>query len=486
MDAPILLALARARLRTGEGSVQSAWAGPRALALLWAPDRRAGLEPGSAWVFILNPAPELWLLHERDEAYLLLKAEARQDLSRRWLVELKGTRLTEVEGDPRERWLGLVLRRRAITGRVEAARLAFQAIPGRAGLRLDGLDLNPIRMGLGQVFPPGAPEPAADPPPYLRILERFGPQADAALAGAVPDLLPGEGSLLDRHRAWSLERAAKLVLAPRKAGSERRLAAERKRLERYREALGRDRERHTLALGLRGRAQALAGELYRLRGACGRAELLDGTVIELPEGHRAEDTVQRWFTAVKRAERGLGRVAELEGELQRQFQELAVREARREAGLPDPLAKPSKPTRQAPRRRKPMEKPEKRKDSRADGKGNAFRSVMVEGFEVLIGKGDADNDQLTFKVAAPLDLWLHVAGSPGSHVVVRNPERIAELPRALIERAAELAAFFSKARAGGKVEVHYCHAADVSKPRGFPPGKVLLRQWTRLRVYPKE
>jgi predicted ribosome quality control (RQC) complex YloA/Tae2 family protein len=133
-----------------------------------------------------------------------------------------------------------------------------------------------------------------------------------------------------------------------------------------------------------------------------------------------------------------------------------------------------------------MEKPEKRKDSRADGKGNTFRSVMVEGFEVLIGKGDADNDQLTFKVAAPLDLWLHVAGSPGSHVVVRNPERIAELPRALIERAAELAAFFSKARAGGKVEVHYCHAADVSKPRGFPPGKVLLRQWKSLRVYPKE
>jgi hypothetical protein len=486
VDAPILLALARARLRAGEGSVQGAWAGPRALALLWAPDRRAGLEPGSAWVFILNPAPELWLLHEKDEAYLLLKAEARPDLSRRWLVELKGTRLTEVEGDPRERWLGLVLRRRAITGRVEAARLAFQAIPGRAGLRLDGLDLNPIRMGLGQMFPPGAPGPAADPPPYLRFLERFGPQADAALAGAVPDLLPGEGSLLARHRAWSLERAAKLVLAPRKAGSERKLAAERKRLERYREALGRDRERHTLALGLRGRAQALADELYRLRGACGRAELLDGTVIELPEGHRAEDTVQRWFTAVKRAERGLGRVAELEGELQRQFQELAVREARREAGLPDPLAKPSKRTPQAPRGRKPMEKPEKRNDSRADGKGKAFRSVMVEGFEVLIGKGDADNDQLTFKVAAPLDLWLHVAGSPGSHVVVRNPERIAELPRALIERAAELAAFFSKARAGGKVEVHYCHAADVSKPRGFPPGKVLLRQWKSLRVYPKE
>ena len=485
MDAPILLALARARLRAGEGSIQGAWAGPRALALLWAPDRRAGLDPGMAWVFILNPAPELWLLHERDEAFQLLKAEAKPDLTRRWQVELKGARLTAVEGDPRERWLGLVLRRTAITGRIEAARMAFQAIPGRAGLRLDGLDLNPIRMGLGQIFPPGAPEPTFDPPPYLRFLERFGPRAEAALAGEDPDLLPGDGPLPARHRAWSLERAARLVLVPRKAGGDRKLAAERKRLERLREALGRDRERHTLALGLKGRAQTLAAELYRLRGAMDQAELLDGTRLELPEGQRAEEAAQRWFAAAKRAERGLVRVADLEGELQRQLQALELREAKQAAGLTEP---PAKPARQTPRDRKPkpMEKKDERKDARSDGKGKAFRSVMVEGFEVLIGKGDADNDQLTFKVAAPMDLWLHVASTPGSHVVIRNPERIAELPRALIVRAAELAAFFSKARAGGKVEVHYCHAADVSKPRGFPPGKVLLRQWKSLRVYPKE
>ena len=124
--------------------------------------------------------------------------------------------------------------------------------------------------------------------------------------------------------------------------------------------------------------------------------------------------------------------------------------------------------------------------ARSDGKGRAFRSVMVDGFEVLIGKGDADNDQLTFKIAAPLDLWLHVAGTPGSHVIVRNPDRISEFPRPVIERAAELAAFYSKSRDGGKVEVHYCRAADVSKPRGFAPGKVLLRQWKSVRVYPKE
>ncbi len=488
MDAPLLLALARARLRGGESAVQGAWASPRALALLWAPDRRAGLEPGLAWIFILNPAPELWLLHERDEAYLLLKAEARPDLSRRWLVELKGTRLTAVAGDPRERWLGLTLRRTAITGRVEAACLAFQAIPGRAGLRLDGLDLNPIRIGLGQLFPPGPPEcgPGPGPPPWIRFQERFGPSVEAALAGEVADVLAGEGTLLARHRAWSLERAAKQVLTPRKAGVDRKLAAERKRLERLRAALAEDGARHTRALELRPRAQALAAELYRLRGTSGRAELLDGTVLELPPGHRAEDAVQRWFTAVKRAERGLDRVQHLEADLRRQLGELERREADRAAGIaPAPAPRAAKPPKPVARGRK-MDKPEKRKDARADGKGKAFRSVMVEGFEVLIGKGDADNDLLTFKVAAPLDLWLHVANSPGSHVVVRNPERIAELPRPLIERAAELAAFFSKARDGGKVEVHYCRAADVSKPRGFPPGKVMLKQFKSLRVYPKE
>jgi len=489
MDAPLLLALARSRLRAGEGSVQAVWASPRALALLWAPDRRAGLEPGLAWIFLLNPAPELWLLHEKDEAYRLLKDEARTDLSRRWAAELKGTRLTEVQGDPGERWLGLVLRRRAITGRIEAARLAFQAIPGRAGLRLDGLDLNPARMGLGHLFPPEPPEPGPEPPPLQRFRERFGAGTGAALAGDIPDVLPGTGPLLARHRAWSLERSANLVLAPRKAGADRKLAAERKRLERYRDALARDRERHSLALGLRPRAQALAAELYRLRGTFGRAELLDGTVIELPDGKRAEETVQRWFNAVKRAERGLARLQDLERELRRQVKELELQEAQRDSarGMPPELPAPARSTRGGKRMsEKTGQRAETRADARADGKGRAFRSVMVEGFEVLIGKGDADNDQLTLKVAAPHDLWLHVASVPGSHVVVRNPERIAELPRALIERAAELAAFYSKARDGGKVEVHYCRAGDVSKPRGFPPGKVLLKQWKSLRVYPRE
>jgi len=120
-------------------------------------------------------------------------------------------------------------------------------------------------------------------------------------------------------------------------------------------------------------------------------------------------------------------------------------------------------------------------------KGRGFRAERVEGFEVLIGKGDAENDALTFGVAEPHDFWLHVAGPPGSHVVVRNPDRLAELPPPVLRRAAELAAWHSKARgARGKVEVHVCRVADVSKPGGFDPGQVLLRRWEVVKVYARD
>ena len=109
----------------------------------------------------------------------------------------------------------------------------------------------------------------------------------------------------------------------------------------------------------------------------------------------------------------------------------------------------------------------------------------MEGFEILVGRGDEENDLLTFDVADPDDLWLHVAGgTPGSHVVVRNPERLAELPHSVVERAAALAAWFSKARAARKVDVHVCRVRDVSKPRGMPAGKVLLARFDRVRVRP--
>jgi len=172
-------------------------------------------------------------------------------------------------------------------------------------------------------------------------------------------------------------------------------------------------------------------------------------------------------------------VAELESERARQIRDLERLTAE---GAGAETARAEKKKAPPAKGKKGMEKETRRQD----GKGRAFRSVMVEGFEVLIGKGDADNDSLTFKVGNPCDFWLHVAGVPGSHVLIRNPDKVSEPPREVIERAAQLAAFFSKARDGGKVEVHFCRVSDVSKPRGFAPGKVLLKTYKSVRVYPKE
>lgn len=111
------------------------------------------------------------------------------------------------------------------------------------------------------------------------------------------------------------------------------------------------------------------------------------------------------------------------------------------------------------------------------------RTFERGGFEILVGKGAHDNDVLTFDIAEPNDLWLHVSGWSGSHVVVRTPDGI-EPPRDVVRHAAALAAWYSKARgAKGKIEVHVCRAGDVRKPRRSPPGKVELTRWEAIKVY---
>jgi predicted ribosome quality control (RQC) complex YloA/Tae2 family protein len=117
-------------------------------------------------------------------------------------------------------------------------------------------------------------------------------------------------------------------------------------------------------------------------------------------------------------------------------------------------------------------------------KGRPYRTLLVAGYEILVGRGDEDNEELTFQIAEPHDLWLHVAGgTPGSHVVVRNPGR-GDVPPEVIEAAAAAAAWYSKARGSPRVEVHVCRVSDVSKPRGAPLGLVELGRWKSVRVRP--
>ena len=118
-------------------------------------------------------------------------------------------------------------------------------------------------------------------------------------------------------------------------------------------------------------------------------------------------------------------------------------------------------------------------------KGRPYRTFVVEGYEILVGKGSHENDALTFDVAEPHDVWLHAGGgTPGSHVVIRNPAR-GEVPRGVLEAAASLAAHYSKARGAPFVKVDWCKRSDVSKPRGAPAGLVELKRFKTLKVAPR-
>jgi predicted ribosome quality control (RQC) complex YloA/Tae2 family protein len=120
-----------------------------------------------------------------------------------------------------------------------------------------------------------------------------------------------------------------------------------------------------------------------------------------------------------------------------------------------------------------------------DGRSVARRFVSPDGLIVLVGRTAADNDVLSLRLGAPQDFWLHVAAGSGSHVVVRNPDGRERLPRATLQFAAALAARYSKARSAGRVAVHVATCADVHKPRGLPPGTVVLSRFTTVQASPQ-
>ncbi|MCB1056311.1 MAG: DUF814 domain-containing protein [Acidobacteria bacterium] len=119
------------------------------------------------------------------------------------------------------------------------------------------------------------------------------------------------------------------------------------------------------------------------------------------------------------------------------------------------------------------------------GRSIARRVESPDGMVILVGRTAADNDVLSLRLASPRDFWFHVAGEPGSHVVVRNPDNLDRLPRDTQQLAAALAAGYSKARRGGRVAVHMSRCSEVGKPRGLPPGKVTLRRFSTVQASPQ-
>jgi len=106
------------------------------------------------------------------------------------------------------------------------------------------------------------------------------------------------------------------------------------------------------------------------------------------------------------------------------------------------------------------------------------------GFEVLVGRTGPENDRLSLRVAAPDDLWFHVAHGAGAHAVLRGAGATPGPATADLEAAAMLAAFHSPQRSGSHVEVDRCRAARLRKAPGARPGLLLYDREGSLSVTP--
>lgn len=113
------------------------------------------------------------------------------------------------------------------------------------------------------------------------------------------------------------------------------------------------------------------------------------------------------------------------------------------------------------------------------------RFALPQGYEVWVGRNAKQNDLLTFRYAQKHDLWMHARGVPGSHAVLRLPHRQAVPGRPLLEQAAAIAAYYSKAQGSSLVPVIVAPRKYVRKPRGAAPGAVVVEREEVLLVEPR-
>lgn len=114
-----------------------------------------------------------------------------------------------------------------------------------------------------------------------------------------------------------------------------------------------------------------------------------------------------------------------------------------------------------------------------------MKFTSSDGYQILVGRNNRQNDQLTLKTAKPWDLWLHTKDIAGSHVIVKKLDE-GEIPSRTIEEAAIVAATCSKAKDSSQVPVDFVEVRFVKKPSGAKPGMVIFTNNKTLYVKPEQ
>ncbi len=238
------------------------------------------------------------------------------------------------------------------------------------------------------------------------------------------------------------------------------------------------------------KAQMIVSNLYRLNPLSKQSsvEITDWQTgsthtISLDQRLSISENAQKWF---KQAAKWKRRIAFLDKKIKETevwlFYLTQIQESLNHVESPDELAEieeellsqkliPNKKgTRKSPAKKKSQPIPQQP------------RIYDIEGFRVMVGRNNRQNDRLV-RESAQKDLWFHAQQIPGSHVVIAYAGK--EIPSSVIEIAASVAAYYSKAQQSTKIPVDYTIIQNVRKPKGVKPGLVIYKDFETIVVNPQ-
>ena len=111
------------------------------------------------------------------------------------------------------------------------------------------------------------------------------------------------------------------------------------------------------------------------------------------------------------------------------------------------------------------------------------RVYFIDGFRVLVGRNNTENDKITFG-AKPSDIWLHAKDYHSSHAIIESNGK--PVPEKVILTTAEICAYYSKGREGGKTDIVYTEKKNVKKPKGAKPGFCTYDNFKSITVKPEK
>jgi len=268
----------------------------------------------------------------------------------------------------------------------------------------------------------------------------------------------------------------------------RRIAREaivqaRERVRRRQAALERSRVSQAKVEELRLKGEMILAYAHRVEP--GQRELAAPVVpdeppllIELDPTISPVDNAQRYFKRYKKAKSGAGEIPALlqRAELEMRYLDQLETDLDLAANWPE-IREVEASLAEAGYIR------EKRRKQKV-GRSQPLAVNSQDGLLILVGKNSRQNEEVTFRRAAPNDLWLHARGAPGSHVIVKTGGR--EAPEATLRQAAQLAAYYSQARGSTHVDVTYTERRYVRRIKGAGPGLVTYTQGKTIRVAPRK